>query len=730
MNTYPFPNVHRIVAAVGGEITGPDTCNVPGPGHSAKDKSLSIKIDPAAPDGFLVHSHAGDNAIECKDWIRQKLGLPSWTPNISADSASAGATGYIYKQADGTPYLRVRRTADKRFWQQSWNGHEWVNGAPKGLKIPYRLPELLAAEHEDIFIVEGEKDVDNLIKRGFTATTNSGGAKKWSSDLNHYFKGKNVYLLPDNDDVGSEHMRMVAAQLLRVARTVHLVELPGLPPKGDVSDWFTAGGTVDKLADLARQANPIYAHAFGAGSAQVENSTESTRAGAQEADEANPTWRFNLICTKWGNPRPLLANAIMVLRNADSWKGVLAFDEFAYRTMLVAAPPWEQHGEAAEFRRRAWTEQDDIAATEWLQNVERVTVTPNVTAPAVELVARDRAYHPVRDYVRSCKWDETHRLGIMLSAYFGAEQSAYTEAIGRMMMISAIARIFDPGCQVDTMLILEGEQGLMKSTAIKTLFSPWFTDEIEQLGTKDASMQVAGVWGIEIGELDAMTRTEVSKIKAFITRRVDRFRPPYGRRVIERQRECIFVGTTNTNDYLKDPTGARRFLPATVTKIDLESLQRDRDQLWAEARVLYEQGAPWWFTEEHVDAAATAKHEQEARYQEDAWEQPISDYLESRLHRPPDNPAYRVTIGRIFTDALAIEDKSRWDQKAKNTVARCLKRLGWKKKQVRVTITVQREVASKPRWFYVREPTELELSQDAAAAAGAKSEQAVAAQEM
>jgi predicted P-loop ATPase len=724
MNAYPFPlSVHQIAAALGGQVIGPDTCNIPGPGHSGKDKSLSIKIDPTAPGGFVVHSHAGDDDIECKDWIRQKLGLPQWTPNRRTEGAKAGATDYVYTQANGTPYLRVCRTADKRFWQQKWDGKGWVNGAPKGLKIPYRLPELLAAEHDDVFIAEGEKDVDNLVKHGFTATTNSGGAKKWSSDLNRHFVGKNVYILPDNDDAGFDHARIVAAQLLQVARAVHVINLPGLPPKGDVSDWFAAGGTVDQFADLARQVKPIDARAFDTGCAQVENTEESTSAGAPEVDQAatdNSNWRVNLICTKCGNPRPLLANAITALRNANCWQGVLAFDQFAYRIMFVAAPPWEQLGDNAEFRSRSWTEQDDIAATHWLQTVEGITVTPAVTAQAVELVARDRTYHPVRDYVRSLVWDKKDRLATLLSTYFGAVQSDYSEAIGRMMMISAVARILDPGCQVDTMLILEGEQGLMKSTAIKALFSPWFTDDIEQLGTKDASMQVAGVWGIEIGELDAMSRIEVSNIKAFVTRRVDRFRPPYGRRVIERARECVFVGTTNTNDYLKDPTGARRFLPAPVTKIDLVCLQSDRDQLWAEARVRYEEGVPWWFTEEHADAAATAKQEQEARYQEDAWEQPIGDYLESRLHRPPDDPAYRVTIGRIFKDALEIADKSRWDQRAKNTVARCLKRLGWRKKQVRVTIRIQGKPVSKPRWFYVREPTELELSQDVAAAATAE----------
>ncbi|SIN88740.1 Virulence-associated protein E [Bradyrhizobium erythrophlei] len=558
---FPF-SVEQIVAALGGQVTGRDACNVPGPGHSAKDKSLSIKIDPTAPDGFLVYSHAGDAGIECKDWIRQKLGLPQWTPaDQKASGPNAGMTDYLYKKADGTPYLRVRRTADKRFWQQSWDGKRWVNGAPKGAKIPYRLPELLAAEHDDVFIVEGEKDVDALTKRGFTATTNSGGAKKWSPDLNQYLASKDIYLLPDNDDVGAEHMRMVAAQLLPVARTVRLVELPGLPPKGDVSDWFKTGGTVDQLTDLARQAKPMDAGVFGAGGTQRENIKESTRAAASEAGQTatgSASWRFNLICTKWGNPRPLFANAIMVLRNADCWQGVLAFDEFAYRIMLVAVPPWEQCGENAEFRSRAWTEQDDLAATHWLQTIERITVTPAVTAQAVELVARDRTYHPVRNFLSGCEWDGQERLATLLSHYFGAGQSAYTEAIGRMMMISAVARIFDPGCQVDTMLILEGEQGLMKSTAIKTLFSPWFTDDIEQLGTKDASMQVAGVWGIEIGELDAMSRIEVSNIKAFVTRRVDRFRPPYGRRVIERPRECIFLGD---NQHQRLSQGSDRSAP-------------------------------------------------------------------------------------------------------------------------------------------------------------------------
>ena len=185
----------------------------PGPGHSPRDRSLSIKIDPGAPDGFVAYSFAGDDPLECKDYVRERAGLERWEPtrqpkvdNIArmsdrvrkpvAKAGSAPAT-YIYQQADGSPYLRVVRPG---FYQSHWNGSAWVSGAPKGPKIPYRLPELLASEQDDVLIVEGEKDADNVAALGFTATTNPGGAGKFPSELTEYFKEKNVYILPDNDE--------------------------------------------------------------------------------------------------------------------------------------------------------------------------------------------------------------------------------------------------------------------------------------------------------------------------------------------------------------------------------------------------------------------------------------------------------------------------------------------------------------------------------------------------
>ncbi|MGK7056878.1 AAA family ATPase [Bradyrhizobium sp. 1050_B9_N1_2] len=256
----------QLAQALGGEVSGSQIL-APGPGHSPKDRSLSIRLDDTAPDGMVVHSFAGDDPLKCKDYVRDRAGLAKWEPQKpgSANSALSRMTSrarpvakagtapatYIYRLDDGTPYLRVVRPG---FYQSHWSGKEWVTGAPKGPKIPYRLPEMLAAEHDDVVVVEGEKDANNVAALGFVATTNAGGAEKFSTELAEYFKDKNVYLLPDNDAPGEAHARQVVETLRQVAKSIRLVRLPGLGDKQDVSDWIEAGGTADELADLLRRA--------------------------------------------------------------------------------------------------------------------------------------------------------------------------------------------------------------------------------------------------------------------------------------------------------------------------------------------------------------------------------------------------------------------------------------------------------------------------------------------
>jgi hypothetical protein len=254
-----------IARTLGGEVSGGQVL-CPGPGHSAEDRSLSVKCDSAAPEGFVVHSFSGDDPIVCRDYVRTKLGLSEFEPrskraNGGTKPFSPTVAKYVYRLADGTPYLQVHRLANKSgFPQYHWDGEKWVSGKPKGPKIPYLLPKLATASPTTpIYIVEGEKDVDNLTKIGFTATCNSEGADngkggKWTPELNQYFKDRHVYIIPDNDAQGRTHAQHVACQLHLVAASVRIVELPNLPLKGDVSDWLRSDSAGAKLARLAAAA--------------------------------------------------------------------------------------------------------------------------------------------------------------------------------------------------------------------------------------------------------------------------------------------------------------------------------------------------------------------------------------------------------------------------------------------------------------------------------------------
>jgi predicted P-loop ATPase len=384
--------------------------------------------------------------------------------------------------------------------------------------------------------------------------------------------------------------------------------------------------------------------------------------------DASELWREHLLLTTTGTPKPLLANAITALREAPAWQGVLAYDQFAMETIISGAPPWDF--KILEWIPRVWASHDDLLTAEWLQRAG-IAVNTQTAAQAIEAVARDRAFHPVIDYLTSLQHDGKARTGTWLSTCLGAEQTAYNETVGRAMLIAAVARIFQPGCKVDTVPIFEGAQGAKKSTAVKVLFDPWFSDELADLGSKDAAMQTRGVWGIEVSELDAMSRMEVSRIKSFITRTTDRFRPPYGSRIIESPRSCVFWGTTNSDGYLKDETGGRRFWPVKIGKINVEMLRDMRDQLWAEAVVLYNANVPWWITKQETQR--DAERHQRDRYIGDPWDEIIGAYVDLYSE---------VTIPDVLTNALHL-DKSRWTQAEQNRVARCLKAQGCHRIQVR-----------------------------------------------
>ena len=374
-----------------------------------------------------------------------------------------------------------------------------------------------------------------------------------------------------------------------------------------------------------------------------------------------------------GNPLGNLANAAHALRCEPAISELFGFDEFRSTKMLEGPVP--KPGEADwlpddDFVPRPVCDNDVNQLQEYLQSVGLPRLGKDTTYQAVDIRAAERSYHPVREYIESLPWDGTPRLKSWLHTYLGCENSLYHSHIGTMFLIAMVARIFDPGCKADYMLVLEGPQGAGKSTVCSILGGEWFSDNMPDITSgKDASLHLRGKWLIEIAEMSAISKAEDAALKAFITRPIERYRPPYGRIEVDMPRQCVFIGTTNKAAYLRDETGGRRYWPVKVGTINPSALERDRDQLFAEAVHHYWSGMRWWptaeFEREHI------KPEQEMRFDADAWEEPIRHWLTGQS---------RVTVNDVGRGALFLEiaDIGTMQQRR---ISGCLERCGWKRKR-------------------------------------------------
>ena len=402
------------------------------------------------------------------------------------------------------------------------------------------------------------------------------------------------------------------------------------------------------------------------GPARLEGEGTSKQRKGKSPPPFVAKWLNSCMRDHRDEPIPNLANAMLALREAPELQGVFAHDQMLCATVLTKEPPGLHGMPGIECAPRPTSDADVGRVQEFMQKAGLRRIGKDTVHQAADQRGQERAFHPIKNYLNTLRWDGTSRLKTWLSRYLGAEANPYTAGIGTMFLVAMIARPFEPGCKADYMMVLEGDQGARKSTACSILGGEWFSDSLPDVTDgKDVSQHLPGKWLIEIGEMAAMSRAENAALKAFITRPVERYRKSYGRREVVEPRQCIFVGTTNKKAYLRDETGGRRFWPVKVGTIDTIALAADRDQLFAEAVEHYRAGTRWW-----PDAAFEREHirpEQEARFEADVWEEAINSYLETRSS---------VMVGEVARDALHIETPriGRADQ---IRITTALERAGW-----------------------------------------------------
>jgi predicted P-loop ATPase len=399
-------------------------------------------------------------------------------------------------------------------------------------------------------------------------------------------------------------------------------------------------------------------------------------------------WLDKVAVGNDGEPKPIMSNIAIVLRDVPEFQQTIGFNEFTGILWVLRNFPWE-YG-AGHPCDRPWTDDDELAVTEWMQQQAGIHARRGDVFDAVRRVSAENKFHPVKNYLNSVRWDGEYRIDRWLASYCHAPDNLYTREIGARSLFSAVARIYRPGIKADCMTILEGPQGRGKSSAIRVLFDPWFTDQLSEIGTKDSSLELRGIWCAEYSDLDAMGRAEATRIKAFMSRTTDRFRPPYGRVPIAVDRQCVFWGTSNEHEYLKDATGGRRFWPVMVDSINIEALYRDKDQIWAEAVDRFiNKKAKWWIDADDPELLALASEEVEARFKIDPLEDVVSKWLRENDDGqnirwvPEGELTYSETnMSDLLDKALNISDKTKWFS-AGQRVGRILTRLGWVRKRIR-----------------------------------------------
>lgn len=492
------------------------------------------------------------------------------------------------------------------------------------------------------------------------------------------------FLAADNDHSKPINKGLEVAEKI-VARHAHIKTVwPEFGPQdlkcSDFNDLHVTQG-LEAVADYFKEdrAPQVSGAISPPGEGQSQNLEPLSPPDVAELVD-NENWAEGIARNKKSMiPLNLASNVTLVLDNDHLFKTALSYCDFSYRIIKRRKVLPEMHpGE--------WVDAD---SSHFLVDMSRrygFEPSDGKLAHGLIVSAQRNRFHPIREYLDGLKWDGEPRLDRWLEDIY--ESSAcheFNKLAGTMFLIGSVARVFDPGCKMDNVMILEGLQGLKKSSSIDLLYCGWFSDAPIPLGEKDSYQSIQGVWCQELGELDSFNKAESTTAKNFFSQRIDRYRPSYGRFTQDFPRQTVFIGTTNQSEYLKDHTGNRRYWPVRCLTVNIDLLRETRDQYWAEAVHRYRQHERWW--PETEEEKTLFKYEQDSRMQLDPWQYAIEDYMlkESKDYYTSED----ILVYAIQKDLKLV---TRADQ---NRIAPIMKAIGWRNTRKRIPVgkkTIQRHV--------------------------------------
>jgi len=397
---------------------------------------------------------------------------------------------------------------------------------------------------------------------------------------------------------------------------------------GGQDDEVKPDTPTNKLPSFAAMCQLAVADGDAAALLNKERYEQAITAFSQVTQQTDGSWISLLtVSATTGLPVKTIDNLMIILNNDPALKGKLAIDTFATRSVVLGALPWDDRSE-----KREWTDNDDAGLKWYIEKVYHITGRERIV-DAMSLTAQQNKIDPVQDYLTGLIWDGRKRLDTLYIDYLGADDSAFTRAACRKSLVAAVARAMQPGIKFDVMTILAGAQGIGKSTLLRYLGKDWFSDSLTSFDGKDAAEMLQGTWINELGELSGMSRTEVNAVKQFLSKSEDIYRKPYGHRTESFPRHCVFFGTTNDAEFLRDNTGGRRFWPIDVgrrtpTKSVWDDLPGEVDQIWAEAMAAWQIGEPLRLL---GAAEKEALQQQESHRESHVWEGLITEFLERTI---------------------------------------------------------------------------------------------------